>query len=165
MATKRTKTPEPKRRGGCLRNVLIAIAAIFGCMVVAVVGSALLPAAQAPISTPKVIVVPTFTPTPVAVATEAPTVASTDVPLPAATPEPDTRGAAVVNPFSCAGGCATPPDGTCTIKGNVNNDGEKIFHTIGSGSYDRTDIKPAEGDAWFCTTDEAIAAGFRGAGD
>lgn len=63
--------------------------------------------------------------------------------------------------FTCAGGCATPPDPSCTIKGNVNSQGEKIFHTTDSSFYGRTVIKPEERDAWFCTTQEAEAARFR----
>ena len=65
------------------------------------------------------------------------------------------------NPFQCVGGCTTPPDPSCAIKGNVNSSGEKIYHTPGGAFYNRTDIKPEEGDRWFCTTAEAQAAGFR----
>ncbi len=64
-------------------------------------------------------------------------------------------------PFTCIGGCAVPPDPSCAIKGNVNSKGEKIYHTPGSRYYDRTDIKPEEGDRWFCTEQEARDAGFR----
>lgn len=152
-----SKNTKP-RRGGCLRYAVIAGVALFGCIIVVMIGSALTPATKAPPLTSTPHVVPTYTPTPVIVATVAPT-------LPAPSAEPDTRSAAAINPFSCAGGCATPPDASCTIKGNVNSDGDKIYHTFGSGSYERTDIKPEEGDAWFCTEAEAVAAGFRGAGD
>jgi hypothetical protein len=70
--------------------------------------------------------------------------------------------AAPANPsFTCSGGCATPPDPSCSIKGNVNSSGEKIYHTTASSFYDRTNIKPEEGDRWFCTSEEAVAAGFR----
>jgi len=64
-------------------------------------------------------------------------------------------------PFQCVGGCATPPDPSCVIKGNVNSSGEKIYHMPSGAFYDRTDIKPDEGDRWFCTTTEAEEAGFR----
>ena len=64
-------------------------------------------------------------------------------------------------PFQCVGGCATPPDPACAIKGNVNSRGEKIYHVPGGQFYDRTDIKPKEGDRWFCTEEEARNAGFR----
>ena len=64
-------------------------------------------------------------------------------------------------PFECIGGCATLPDPSCVIKGNVNSKGEKIYHVPGGSFYDRTDIKPEEGDRWFCTAEEARNAGFR----
>lgn len=63
-------------------------------------------------------------------------------------------------PFTCVGGCAEPQDG-CEIKGNVNSEGERIYHMPGDRDYRRTDIKPEEGDRWFCTQAEAEAAGFR----
>ncbi|HHW36759.1 MAG TPA: nuclease [Bacillales bacterium] len=44
----------------------------------------------------------------------------------------------------------------CVIKGNINSKGEKIYHTPDSRSYKQT--KP---EMWFCTEEEAIAAGFR----
>ncbi|CAM4253820.1 thermonuclease family protein [Paenibacillus tarimensis] len=47
--------------------------------------------------------------------------------------------------------CAEP-----LIKGNINSKGEKIYHLPGSSHYDRT--KP---EKWFCTEEEAAAAGFR----
>lgn len=65
------------------------------------------------------------------------------------------------SPFTCIGGCATPPDASCSIKGNVNSSGEKIYHTTDSSFYSRTDIHPEEGDRWFCTVQEAEDAGFR----
>jgi Bacterial SH3 domain len=65
------------------------------------------------------------------------------------------------NPFQCVDGCASPPDPSCAIKGNVNSSGEKIYHVPGGAFYNRTDIKPEEGDRWFCTEAEAQAAGFR----
>lgn len=65
-------------------------------------------------------------------------------------------------PFTCKDGCTEPHAGSnCTIKGNVNSKGERIYHTLGSRYYTRTDIKPEEGDRWFCTIEEAQASGFR----
>lgn len=65
------------------------------------------------------------------------------------------------NAFTCIGGCVVPPDPSCAIKGNVNSRGEKIYHLPGQRDYHRTNIKPEEGDRWFCTEEEARAAGFR----
>jgi hypothetical protein len=88
--------------------------------------------------------------------------------VPAAAPAvavPASRSGTVggTNPgaFTCAGGCAVAPDPSCAIKGNVNSKGEKIYHTPDGAFYDRTDIKPEEGDRWFCSSAEAEAAGFR----
>ena len=42
------------------------------------------------------------------------------------------------------------------IKGNINSRGERIYHVPGSRYYDRTIA-----EFWFCTAEEAEAAGFR----
>ncbi|WP_102345493.1 thermonuclease family protein [Bacillus sp. Marseille-P3661] len=47
-------------------------------------------------------------------------------------------------------------EGDCTIKGNINSKGEKIYHTVESPSYKQT--KP---EVLFCSEEEAKAAGFR----
>jgi endonuclease YncB( thermonuclease family) len=49
----------------------------------------------------------------------------------------------------------------CRIKGNVNRDGERIYHVPGSRSYEETVIDTARGERWFCSTDEAQRAGWR----
>ena len=51
----------------------------------------------------------------------------------------------------------------CNIKGNVSkrNEDEKIYHCPGWRDYDQTEINYGEGDRWFCSEAEAIAAGFR----
>lgn len=92
------------------------------------------------------------------VAAVIPTVAPT-APVRAAA-VPTTRGAPA---FSCAGGCATPPDPACAIKGNVNSKGERIYHEPGWRDYNKTNVRPEEGDRWFCTAEEARTAGFRAA--
>ena len=91
------------------------------------------------------------TPPATSVRSVAPTVASPVTP----------GGSTKPNAFTCIGGCAVPPDPSCAIKGNVNSQGERIYHTPGQRDYDKTDIKPEEGDRWFCTEEEAQAAGFR----
>ncbi|WP_243291687.1 thermonuclease family protein [Bacillus sp. FJAT-47783] len=48
---------------------------------------------------------------------------------------------------------------SCKIKGNINSDGEKIYHLPTSPWYEKT--KP---EAIFCTEREALDAGFRKAG-
>jgi hypothetical protein len=56
----------------------------------------------------------------------------------------------------------SPPAEDCRIKGNVSNSG-RIYHLPGSGSYARTTIDESEGERWFCTPEEAEAAGWRAA--
>lgn len=57
---------------------------------------------------------------------------------------------------------AAAPDG-CPIKGNINAEGEHIYHTPWSPWYGRTKISEAAGERWFCDEAEAIAAGWRAA--
>jgi endonuclease YncB( thermonuclease family) len=51
--------------------------------------------------------------------------------------------------------------GGCPIKGNINRDGERIYHTPWSPWYARTRIDESLGQRWFCDEAEAIAAGWR----
>ena len=48
----------------------------------------------------------------------------------------------------------------CAIKGNVGGSG-RIYHLPGQRFYDRTTIDPAKGERWFCSEEEARAAGWR----
>ncbi len=65
----------------------------------------------------------------------------------------------------------TPPDPNCPIKGNISqssngqngggqNAGRRLYHLPGMRDYDRTVISPANGERWFCSEAEAIAAGW-----
>lgn len=57
-----------------------------------------------------------------------------------------------------------PPQGNrtgCDIKGNINGDGEKIYHTRASASYADTRINESDGERWFCSETEARRAGWR----
>ncbi|MEX1204759.1 MAG: thermonuclease family protein [Dongiaceae bacterium] len=51
--------------------------------------------------------------------------------------------------------------GQCRIKGNFSSTGERIYHVPGGQYYERTRINPANGERYFCTEDEARAAGWR----
>lgn len=53
-----------------------------------------------------------------------------------------------------------PPDSACAIKGNLSDNG-RIYHLPGQDWYDRTRINAAAGERWFCSTQEAEAAGWR----
>lgn len=49
----------------------------------------------------------------------------------------------------------------CTIKGNISSNGEKIYHASGCSYYEKTVIDETRGERWFCSEDEAVAAGWR----
>jgi hypothetical protein len=51
----------------------------------------------------------------------------------------------------------------CYVKGNINGDGERIYHTPDSPSYADTQIDEGRGERWFCTEAEARVAGWRAA--
>jgi len=53
-----------------------------------------------------------------------------------------------------------PPDPACPIKGNISKSG-RIYHVPGMPSYARTKISPEKGERWFCSEEEARAAGWR----
>ena len=53
------------------------------------------------------------------------------------------------------------PSAACTIKGNVSRDGERIYHVPGQHFYDRIQMDHGGGRRWFCTPQEAEAAGWR----
>jgi endonuclease YncB( thermonuclease family) len=82
-------------------------------------------------------------------------------------PWDERRGASDARPDEPGGnapGAPSTPPSTCRntgIKGNINRDGERIYHVPGSGSYDDTVIDESRGERWFCTADEARRAGWR----
>ncbi|MDO8592335.1 MAG: hypothetical protein Q7R92_01010 [bacterium] len=49
----------------------------------------------------------------------------------------------------------------CNIKGNINANGEKIYHTVDCPLYKETNIDKAAGEKWFCGEKEATVAGWR----
>lgn len=49
----------------------------------------------------------------------------------------------------------------CNIKGNVSTRGEKIYHVPGQRYYAETRISASHGERWFCSEQEARAAGWR----
>lgn len=55
---------------------------------------------------------------------------------------------------------ATAPD-RCPIKGNINRQGERIYHAPWSPWYLKTKVSERQGERWFCSEAEAVAAGFR----
>jgi endonuclease YncB( thermonuclease family) len=57
-------------------------------------------------------------------------------------------------------GAPESPEG-CVIKGNISGSGERIYHMPFQQHYGRTRIDETKGERWFCTEDEAQAAGWR----
>jgi endonuclease YncB( thermonuclease family) len=60
---------------------------------------------------------------------------------------------------SASGPSAPSPD--CTIKGNVNRSGECIYHTPASRWYAKIQMQVSKGTRWFCSVEDAEAAGCR----
>lgn len=52
------------------------------------------------------------------------------------------------------------PSPECTIKGNVNRDGERIYHMPGQRNYAQVNMHDSA-KRWFCSEAEAQAAGWR----
>jgi nuclease-like protein len=69
------------------------------------------------------------------------------------------EGARAILLASASGPVAPSPD--CTIKGNVNRSGECIYHQPTSRWYAKIKMNIAKGTRWFCSVDEAEAAGCR----
>jgi hypothetical protein len=49
------------------------------------------------------------------------------------------------------------------IKGNISASKVRIYHVPGQRDYCATVVNPAKGERWFCTEQEATAAGWRAA--
>jgi len=62
--------------------------------------------------------------------------------------------------LASASGPLAPSPG-CTIKGNVNRAGVCIFHQPTSRWYAKIQMRIAKGTRWFCSVEEAVAAGCR----
>jgi endonuclease YncB( thermonuclease family) len=58
-------------------------------------------------------------------------------------------------------GPQSDPSANCMIKANINRGGERIYHLPGTRGYAETKIDPTSGEGWFCTEEEAKAAGWR----
>lgn len=70
---------------------------------------------------------------------------------------PDTANAILL--ASASGPVAPSP--TCTIKGNVNRSGVCIFHQPTSRWYAKITMRVSKGTRWFCSVEDAVAAGCR----
>jgi hypothetical protein len=61
--------------------------------------------------------------------------------------------------FSSVCRSQTPSNPQCQIKGN-NRDGNQTYHLPECKNYQQTIIDLSYGDQWFCSEQEALAAGF-----
>ncbi|MCC3862615.1 thermonuclease family protein [Pseudemcibacter aquimaris] len=52
-------------------------------------------------------------------------------------------------------------NGECKIKGNISSKGKKIYHVPGGRWYEKTRIDESKGERFFCSEQEAKAAGWR----
>jgi hypothetical protein len=69
-----------------------------------------------------------------------------------------TNAQALLLPHSAIEGA---PSSRCIIKGNVNRNGERIYHMPGQAFYGKVRMDLGTGKRWFCTPEEAEAAGWR----
>jgi len=77
---------------------------------------------------------------------------------PATTPMTDTPAPSANGGAACEFSNSSDP----VIKGNISfNSGEKIYHMPGGEFYEATEINTQDGERWFCTEAEAVAAGWR----
>lgn len=53
------------------------------------------------------------------------------------------------------------PSPECVIKGNISRNGERIYHLPQQQYYAKITIGVGDGRRWFCTPEEAEAAGWR----
>jgi micrococcal nuclease len=69
---------------------------------------------------------------------------------------------ATPTPAPATGVCDYSGTGQRLIKGNISQStSEKIYHVPGGEFYDKTVIDESAGERWFCTEQEAVAAGWR----
>jgi len=59
-----------------------------------------------------------------------------------------------------------PSDPNCLIKGNISSRGAgRLYFPPGCSSYNQIKIDPSKGEGYFCTEEDAIAAGFKKSGN
>lgn len=56
-------------------------------------------------------------------------------------------------------------DAECSIKGNLEADGTRLYYLSNHRWYDLTSVNPARGEQWFCSEAEAGASGWRKAAE
>lgn len=64
------------------------------------------------------------------------------------------------SPTTVPAATQAPPSADCAIKENISGNG-RIYHLPDTRDYDRTGIDESRGERWFCSVEEAEAAGWR----
>ena len=57
--------------------------------------------------------------------------------------------------------CASVPEKGCQIKGNIDRLDKRWYHLPGFRHYEATQVNLDHGDRWFCSEEDAQAAGFK----
>ncbi len=66
-----------------------------------------------------------------------------------------------LTPSAVSPAAASKQSGACDIKGNISRKGERIYHVPGQNYHARTRVSTGKGERWFCSEQEAQAAGWR----
>lgn len=56
---------------------------------------------------------------------------------------------------------ASEARGDCQIKGDITMEGDRLYHAPGGRLYKWIWISESRGERWFCSAEEAEAAGWR----
>lgn len=64
-------------------------------------------------------------------------------------------------PSAVSPAAASKQSGACDTKGNISRKGERIYHVPGQKYCARTRVSTGKGERWFCSEQEARAAGWR----
>jgi len=64
-------------------------------------------------------------------------------------------------PSATSPAASSEQSSSCNIKGNISRKGERIYHVPGQKYYAQTRISIGKGEQWFCSEQEAKAAGWR----
>ncbi len=75
--------------------------------------------------------------------------------------QPDSSSTISLVPSDASSAFASEQSGACSIKGNISRKGERIYHVPGQKYYAQTQVSPGKGERWFCSEQEARAAGWR----
>lgn len=73
----------------------------------------------------------------------------------------DSSSIVSLTPSAVSRAAASKQSGACDVKGNISRKGEHIYHMPGQKYYAQTRVATGKGERWFCSEQEARAAGWR----